>query len=124
MTRRLLVNENFPAPALQALRDAGIDVVAVVETMRGAPDDAILAAAREQDRWLVTFDRDYGELVFRGGLPCPPALLYLRQESFPPVHAATLVLRVLANPAQAEGFFCSIGDAVVRRRPLPVAAPD
>lgn len=122
MTRRLLVNENFPAPALQALREAGIDVVAVVETMRGASDEAILAAAREQDRWLVTFDRDYGELVYKSGLPCPPALLYLRQESFPPVHAATLVLRALADPAQTEGFFCTIGDALVRRRPLPVSA--
>jgi predicted nuclease of predicted toxin-antitoxin system len=118
----LLVNENFPAPALQALREAGIDVVAVVETMRGASDEAILAAAREQDRWLVTFDRDYGELVYKSGLPCPPALLYLRQESFPPVHAATLVLRALADPAQTEGFFCTIGDALVRRRPLPVSA--
>jgi predicted nuclease of predicted toxin-antitoxin system len=115
----VLVNENFPVPALQVLRDRGVDVVAVADTMQGASDEQVLEAARAQDRWLVTFDRDYGELVFKEGRACPTAILYLRQETYPPAHAADLVLRALASPADAEGFFVVIGQHTVRRRPLP-----
>ena len=61
MTPLLLVNENFPAPALKHLRAAGFDVVAVTEEMPGATDRVVLERARELGRWLVTFDRDYGE---------------------------------------------------------------
>ncbi len=119
MTPRLLVNENFPAPALQVLRNRELDVVAVAEVMRGAADEEVLTAAHEQGRWLITFDRDYGELVFKEGRACPPAIRYPRQESYPPAHAAELALRALAEPAEVDGFFLVITEATVRRRPLP-----
>ena len=69
MTIGVLANENFPEPAIRKLRAAGVDVVAVAETMPSASDADILERARSERRWLVTFDRDYGELVFKEGLP-------------------------------------------------------
>lgn len=80
----LLVNENFPAPAFKRLRADGFDVVAVTEEMPGASDRTVLERAHELGRWLVTFDRDYGELVFLHELPPPPAIVYIRQEPIPP----------------------------------------
>ena len=53
---RLLVNENFPAPATQTLRVAGADVLSVAERTPGASDEAVLALARAQECWLVTFE--------------------------------------------------------------------
>jgi hypothetical protein len=38
----------------------------------------VLDLARAEGRWLVTFDRDYGELVFRRNLPPPPVILLFR----------------------------------------------
>jgi hypothetical protein len=43
MTVRLLANENFPRPALLALRAAGVDVESVGERMPSAADAAVLA---------------------------------------------------------------------------------
>jgi predicted nuclease of predicted toxin-antitoxin system len=74
MTIGLLANENFPVPAVRKLRAAGIDVVAVADAMPAASDAEVLAFARQQGRWIVTFDRDYGELVFKDGLPAPQAV--------------------------------------------------
>ncbi|MBZ0068228.1 MAG: DUF5615 family PIN-like protein [Thiobacillus sp.] len=51
MTPLLLVNENFPAPALKRLRATGFDVVAVTEDMPGATDRVVLECARELGRW-------------------------------------------------------------------------
>ncbi|MCY4164746.1 MAG: DUF5615 family PIN-like protein [Gammaproteobacteria bacterium] len=56
-------------PVLAALKDAGCDVVSVLERMPHAPDEAVLALALEENRVLVTEDNDFGELVFLQGLP-------------------------------------------------------
>jgi hypothetical protein len=45
MSPRLLVNENFPLPAMRILRAEGVDVMAVVETGPGAFDEQVLALA-------------------------------------------------------------------------------
>jgi len=41
---KLLADENFHRPALQALRQAGVDVLWIAEPNAGAPDDEVLAA--------------------------------------------------------------------------------
>ncbi len=119
MKPALIVNENFPAPAVRVLRDNGVDVLSVQETMPGASDEAVLAKATETGRWLVTFDRDYGELVFSRQCAPPPAILYLRQEPMPPTRPAAWVLELLAEPTLAEGHLVVIGERAIRRRPLP-----
>lgn len=119
MKPALIVNENFPVPALRVLRSQGIDVLSVQETMPGATDEAVLAMACETGRWLVTFDRDYGELVFSRQCAPPQAILYLRQEPIPPTRPAEWVLELLSEPEMATGHLVVVGERAVRRRPLP-----
>jgi predicted nuclease of predicted toxin-antitoxin system len=116
----LIVNENFPVPALQRLREHGIDVLAVREAMPGATDEAILSWARQTNRWLVTFDRDYGELVYSRQCPAPPAIIFIRQEPYPADRPAEWVLGLLDDPSQAQGYMVVVGERSVRRRSLPV----
>lgn len=85
------------------MRAAGVDVVAVVDNMPAAKDIDVLAFARASRRWIVTFDRDYGELVFKRGALPPPAIIYLRQEPYPAERPADIVLALLSNPSLAEG---------------------
>lgn len=65
---RLLADENVPAPAVAALRAAGHDVLHVAESVPGSSDDAVLALAADEQRVLLKFDKDFGELAFRRGL--------------------------------------------------------
>lgn len=119
MKPALIVNENFPYSALVKLRSAGVDVLAVREVMPGASDQAILDRACESGRWLVTFDRDYGELVYSRQCRPPPAILYIRQEPYSPVSPAEWILNLLAEPDQIFGHMVVIGERIIRRRPLP-----
>ena len=116
----LLANENFPVPAIRKLRTAGVDVVAVIETMRSASDREVMAYARKDLRWIVTFDRDYGDLVFREGLLPPPAILFFRQEPYPPERPADIVLAMLSEPQQLEGSMVVISQQNIRRRRFPI----
>lgn len=120
MKPALIVNENFPVPALLKLRERGVDVISVQEDMPGASDETILMRAFETGRWLVTFDRDYGELVYSRACPSPPAILYIWQEPYSADRLAEWILNLLDNPADATGYMVVIGEQTIRRRLLPI----
>ena len=122
MNVKLLANENFPAPAIRRLRAEGVDGVdglSVAELMPASSDVEVLAFARQEGRWIVTFDRDYGDLVFREGLLPLPAILFFRQEPYPPDRPADLVLAMLSEPQQAEGCMVVISERNIRRKRFP-----
>ena len=75
---RLLANENFPGAAVAALRNAGHDVLWVRTESPGATDRAVLHAAQSQERILLTFDKDFGELAFRSNLPAQSGIILFR----------------------------------------------
>lgn len=60
---RFLAGENFPGPAVTALEAAGHDVIWVKVAMPGASDADVLAWAMREERVLLTFDKDFGELA-------------------------------------------------------------
>jgi predicted nuclease of predicted toxin-antitoxin system len=118
---RLLANENWPRPALLALRAAGLDIQAVAERMPRASDAEVLRHAAGEGRWVLTFDRDYGELVFARAVAPPPAIVYLRQGDYAPDWPARVVLELLNRADWVTGHLVVVAGRGLRRRPLPMA---
>jgi hypothetical protein len=59
---RLYTNENYPHPAVEALRRLGHDVLTIQETGKAgqaAPDEAVLEFACSEKRVLVTLNRKH-----------------------------------------------------------------
>jgi predicted nuclease of predicted toxin-antitoxin system len=61
----LIADEGVDKPIVDALRNAGFDVVYILETNQGADDQLVLDIANNKKRILLTQDKDFGELVFR-----------------------------------------------------------
>jgi len=118
MSARLLVNENFPAPSVARLRAMGWDVVSVAEGRAGMNDAAVIALAVSEKRFLVTFDRDYGELLFARGLPPPPAVILLRVPSYRPEDPAMWVTRIVKDTETLVGMFTVFDGTSIRSRPF------
>ncbi len=95
---RFLADENFLRPAVEALREAGFDVAWVSEDQSGAPDELVLARAAYEGRTVLTFDKDFGELAFRRGLPAECGIVLFRLTPQMPAEAATLTLAALTHP--------------------------
>ena len=121
MSVKLLANENFPLQSVRVLRAAGHDVLAICEHAPGITDSEVLALAASQQRWILTFDRDYGELIFARGLPPPPALIYLKLASYRPQEPGQLVLQLLTLDTPLAGYFITLDNDGLRKRPLPSA---
>ena len=113
----LLLDENMPRSAAVELTRVGHDVLSVSDAQASADDRRVLALAREGGRVLVTFDADFGSLVYQQGEPAPQAILYLRMHPVDGAVAASLVLQALAEPVQ--GQFVVWTREGLRRRPLP-----
>ena len=56
---RFLADENIDQPIVEKLRSEGFDVAAVEEEIKGASDSEVLDKAVDEDRVLITFDRDF-----------------------------------------------------------------
>lgn len=74
---RFLLDQDVFALTARFLVDAGHDVVLVAQIgLSQASDEEILRTAHEQQRILVTRDRDYGNLVFVRAIET--GVIYLR----------------------------------------------
>ena len=62
-----VADESCAGPVIRALRQAGHDVIAIVDVAKGASDEHVLALALREKRVLITEDRDFGELVYARG---------------------------------------------------------
>ena len=95
MTRAVLLDENFPGAVASGLMAAGHDVVSIASLAPGLDDRSVLAMARTEQRWLLSFDGDFGELVFLRGAEPPPAILFFRLHPIVTADVLDLALRAL-----------------------------
>jgi predicted nuclease of predicted toxin-antitoxin system len=118
---RLCANENLPEDCILQLRADGHDVLWIREAAPGSPDTAVLARAREENRLLITFDKDFGELVFRRGAKASNGivLFLIAQPSASAI--AARVAAILASREDWSGNFSVVEESAVRMRPLPNA---
>lgn len=116
---RILANENFPEDAVVALRRRGHDVAWVRTDAPGSSDQEVLERAQSEDRIIVTFDKDFGELAFRSKLPASSGIILFRISAPSSVRVAQVAVAVLESRSDWAGHFAVIEDYRIRMTPLP-----
>jgi predicted nuclease of predicted toxin-antitoxin system len=116
---RILADENFPSDAVTALRTQGHDVSWVRSDEPGISDPQVLARAQAEDRILVTFDKDFGELAFRSGLAASSGIVLFRISVPSSSHIARVAVAALESRTDWAGHFAVVEDDRIRMTPLP-----
>jgi predicted nuclease of predicted toxin-antitoxin system len=116
---QFLANENVPADAILSLRTAGIDITWVREISPGITDPDVLAISLAENRVLVTFDKDFGELAFHSGLAASVGIVLLRPRLRSPQFLAQFAVATLSQPITWMGHFCVAQESRIRVVPLP-----
>jgi len=118
---RILANENFPGEAVDTLRLHGHDVAWVRTDAPGSSDQQVLKWARTDDRILITFDKDFGELAFRSRLPASSGIILFRISPPSSAHVARVATTALNSRTDWVGHFAVVEDTRIRMTPLPPA---
>lgn len=117
---KVLANENFPKPSVLMLRQAEWDVSSIVEDSPGIKDSEVLARAAQEQRIILTFDRDYGELIFRfRQIALPAGVIYFRYRPHGPEEPGHHLLRLCEiSELTFDGKFTVLEQDRLRQRPL------
>ena len=114
---RFLADENIPSKAVEALRAAGHDVESVVESHQGLGDVGVAAIAAQNGRTLLTFDKDFGELVAIRQVTLPPGIVLFRASDSG--DAASLVVEAIGARSDWAGRLSVVEQDRIRTIPLP-----
>ena len=104
---------------MAALRDRGHDVAWIHLVAPGSPDRAVLERAHAEERILLTFDKDFGELAFRFGLSASSGVILFRLPTPSPEYVTRVVIGILESRADWIGQFAVVEAGSVRLTPLP-----
>jgi predicted nuclease of predicted toxin-antitoxin system len=116
---QILANENVPGDAVAALRQQGHEVAWVREDAPGSLDTQVLQRAQDEGKVLITFDKDFGELAFRHGLPATCGIILFRISTPSSEYIARLAVAALNQRQDWAGHFSVIDDTQIRMTPLP-----
>jgi len=116
---RFLVDESCDYAAVRALRSAGHDVLAVCEVTQGSVDHDLVIQALEENRILLTEDKDFGWLVFVSHLRSPGVILIRYPGTARASLAKDLVALVSQQAEKLVGSFVVVqpGQIRISRRP-------
>lgn len=113
---RFLANENFPLPSIRLLRENGHFVRSISEEFAGIQDIAVMEIAQNEGLTILTFDKDYGEIIFRYGVRKPPPVVFLRYKGNGPLSAGSIVLDMLTEGVDFNGSFTVVDENNIRQR--------
>ncbi len=115
-----LADEHFPTSSTYLLRNAGYEVAAIVEDGVGIADTEVMARAVLENRIILTFDRDYGELIYRRRLPAPAGVVHFRFLPSTPEEAGHRLLALFGTDAvPLASHYTVIEQNQIRQRRLP-----
>lgn len=114
---RFLANENFPYPGINVLRGNGMFVKSIIEDSPGISDKEVIEIATNEKLVILTFDRDYGEILFRyASQEVKPAVIYFKEKLQTPLASANKLLELISNDVIFEGRFTVVEDNSYRQR--------
>lgn len=117
---KLLADAHIGRSMVAHLKSLGHEVLHAEVLDPRLPDSAILRLAAEQQRVVLTADKDFGELVFRRRLPSAGVIL-LRLTVASESERLELFQRFWPLlERNVPGHFVVVTNRSIRRRPLPL----
>ena len=79
---KFLAIENFPYKSIFYLRQKGFDIISIGMENPSIKDSDVMSIAINEQRTILTFDRDYGELIFKHHYKPESGVIYLRLDEY------------------------------------------
>lgn len=116
---RILADENFPGETIEALKQIGHDVIWMHTISPGKSDHFVLDLAQTEERILITFDKDFGELAFHTKIPAPCGIILFRIFLPSASEVTKITISALQSRDDWAGHFSVVEENRIRMTLLP-----
>ena len=114
---KFLADENIPLEVVIRLRRMGIDIQSLSELNPGVRDEEVLSISNKEKRILITFDTDFGKLVFKYKKKSYGIIL-LRLDNHDIDYIISILKKVFPMNINFKESFCVIEENRIRVIPL------
>jgi predicted nuclease of predicted toxin-antitoxin system len=114
----LLADENFPQKAVKKLRHLGYDIKSIVEIKPGLSNGAVVHLAQKEERILLTFDKDFGELMVQRRAKEFAGVILFRLKSFTEDQLIKLTIDIINKGYDLSRHFVVVQENQIRIIPL------
>lgn len=104
---KFLADENIPLEIVNNLKKDGLDIISLSELNPGISDEQVLHIAIKENRILITFDTDFGKLVFKNKEKTKGVIL-LRINSYDLSYIESILNKVIKKEINFEESFCVV----------------
>ena len=94
---KFLANENVPILSVNYLKSKGFDITSIGIENPGISDEQVMKISIEQERTIITYDSDYGELIFKHGFKPNAGVVFIRQQPTEPLETAKIIEQMTSN---------------------------
>ncbi len=119
---KFLADMGVSMTVVRNLREAGYEAIHLREEgLQRLPDPEIVEKARQEERIILTFDLDFGDLLAASSEPLPSVIIFRLQNTLPSFVSARL-LEVLSECSEdlETGAIVMVEDSRYRLRRLPI----
>ena len=116
---KLLADENVPLSIIRALEEDGYDIRCIRLDAPGISDIEVMRYAHKDNRVILTFDLDFGELAVKDRVYPSAGIILLRLHQMNPHQMAEYTRGVIGSRKDWEGHLSVIENDRVRMRQLP-----
>ncbi len=110
-----LADENIPLYVVKQLRKEGCKIISVAEEFAGSSDEKILELSSRNKWVIITFDKDFGELIYKQKSSKPYGIILLRVTPKSPEYILQLLKwLLLQGNISFEGNFVVMNKDKVR----------
>lgn len=79
---KLLTNENIPLSYVHILKELGYNIIHTGLEFPGVTDQDVIQFSEVDNRTIITFDRDYSDLIFKQGIKPSGGVIFLRINNY------------------------------------------
>jgi predicted nuclease of predicted toxin-antitoxin system len=111
-----IADENIPKETVDLLKKQGVNIVSVTKFASGLSDIEVLDLANKNGRIVITFDKDFGQLIFKEKRKTK-GLILLRFAPKSPQQIAKRIQHVLATNIRMENSVITVKKDSIRVTP-------
>ncbi|MFW5705565.1 MAG: DUF5615 family PIN-like protein [Bacteroidota bacterium] len=113
---KFLANGNFPMPSYSLLDKNGMEIIHIGLVAPGEDDEQVMIRSIKENRIILTFDSDYGGMIFKYGLKPEPGIVYFRLKNYQAEEPARILLQIIKSPVNFNNRITVIDKHTIRQR--------